>query len=258
MVDWNAEVYARIAEPQFEWGKRVMARLPLAGDETVIDAGCGAGRLTEVLAERLPRGRVVALDASETMLAQARRRLARFGDQVTFVRADLGAHVQHPPVDAIFSTATFHWVLDHDALFRNLRESLRPGGMMVAQWGGGANLARLRGRAAALRAGEAFARYFEDFREPWNYATAEETHERLDRAGFAEISAWLEPAPVRFDDTAGYRDFVTHVVLRDDLARLPDDASRDRFLRYLVDRATEDDPPLELDYWRLNADAKRA
>lgn len=257
MVDWNAEIYARIAEPQFEWGKRVLARLPLAGDETVMDAGCGAGRLTEVLVERLPRGRVVALDASEAMLAQARKRLARFGAQITFVLADLGVQVQHPPVDAVFSTATFHWVLDQDALFENLYESLKPGGLLVAQWGGGANLARLRGRTAALRAGEAFARFFHDFHEPWYYATAEETRERLERTGFADVSTWLEPTPVRFEDEKSYRDFLTHVILRDELARLPDDAARDRFVRYLVERASEDDPPFEFDYWRLNADAKR-
>jgi trans-aconitate 2-methyltransferase len=173
------------------------------------------------------------------------------------VRADLGAYVERERVDAVFSTATFHWVIDHDALFRNLHASLEPGGMLVAQWGGGANLARVRTRAAAMRSGEAFARYFEGFHEPWHYATAEETRERLDRTGFTDISSWLEPAPVRFDDPATYRDFVTHVILRDDLARLPDEAARDRFVRYLCERAAEDDPPFELDYWRLNADAKR-
>ena len=192
------------------------------------------------------------------MLGKARERLERFGDQVTFVRADLQTYVQKPPVDAVFSTATFHWVLDHDALFRNIHASLKPGGRLVAQWGGGANLARFRGRTAALRAGEAFARYFEDFREPWHYATAEETRERLERLGFVDVSTWLEPTPVRFDDEQQYREFVTHVVLRDDLARLPDEAARERFLHYLVERASEDDPPFELDYWRLNADAKRA
>ena len=142
MADWNAEVYARVSAPQFEWGQRVLERLPLAGDETVVDAGCGAGRLTELLLKRLPRGRVVALDASRAMLVEARSRLARFGEQVTFVRADLATHVERPPVDAVFSTATFHWVLDHDALFAGLHATLRSGGRLVAQWGG-ATLAKL-------------------------------------------------------------------------------------------------------------------
>jgi trans-aconitate methyltransferase len=257
MAEWNAEVYARVSEPQFVWGQRVLARLPLAGDEVVVDAGCGAGRLTELLAERLPRGRVVAVDASEPMLVQARKHLARFGDRVEFAHADVTTYVQSPPADAIFSTATFHWVRDHERLFASLHASLRPNGLLVSQFGGGANLAHLRGRTTALRASAQFARFFEGFHEPWNYATAEETRDRLERTGFVDVSAWLEPAPVPFDDVASYREFVTHVILRDDLARLPDAAMREAYVSAVVQQAAGDDPPFELDYWRLNADARK-
>jgi trans-aconitate 2-methyltransferase len=258
MADWNAKVYERISAPQFAWGQRVLERLPLHGDETVVDLGCGGGRLTELLAERLPRGHVVALDASGAMVEQARARLARFGDRVSFVHADAARHVQRPAADAVFSTATFHWVLDHDALFASVAASLRPGGRLVAQCGGGDNLARIRRRAAELRASPALARYFEGFREPWRYATPEETCGRLERAGFGNVRAWLEAAPARFDDAASFREFIVHVVLRDDLSRLPDDAHRARYADALVDAAGGDDPPFELDYWRLNIDARRA
>jgi trans-aconitate 2-methyltransferase len=257
MADWNAEVYARISQPQFAWGQRVLARLPLTGSEVVVDAGCGTGQLTELLAERLPRGRVVALDSSAAMLDQARVRLARFGERVTPVQADVATHVARPPVDAVFSTATFHWVRDHDLLFANIRASLEPGGLLVSQFGGGANLARVRGRAAVLRSSAAFAPFFVGFEEPWHYATAEETRARLERIGFVEVAAWLEPAPVVFDDPATYREFVRHVILRDDLARLPDNASREAYVAAVVEAARDDDPPFELDYWRLNADGKR-
>lgn len=258
MADWNAEVYARVSRPQFEWGKLVLERLPLAGGEAVVDAGCGAGRLTELLAGRVPQGRVVALDDSEAMLVEARARMARFGPRVTFVRADVAAHVERPPVDAVFSTATFHWVRDHDALFRAVHASLKPGGRLVAQWGGGANLARLRGRTAVLRASSACAPCFAGFREPWHYATAEETRARLERAGFVEVKAWLEPAPVRFDDAPAYAEFLTHVILRDELPRLPDDDARRRYVAALVEVSSRDDTPFELDYQRLNAEARRA
>jgi trans-aconitate methyltransferase len=258
MVDWNAQVYARVSEPQFLWGQRVLARLPLAGDETVVDAGCGTGRLTELLAERLQTGRVIAVDASQPMLEKAQAHLERFGDRIVFVRADVADFVASPPADAVFSTATFHWVKDHDRLFTTLHASLRPGGRLVSQFGGGSNLSRVRARTAALRASPAFARFFEGFVEPWHYATAEETRERLERIGFVEVSSWLEAASVRFDDEAGYREFVTHVILRDDLARLPDEAKRDAYVGAVVEQARTDDPPFELDYWRLNADATRA
>jgi trans-aconitate 2-methyltransferase len=253
--DWNATVYARVSEPQLAWGKQVLDRLPLGGDEAVVDSGCGAGRVTELLAERLPRGHVVALDSSAAMIEQARGRLARFGDRVSFVQADAGAHVQQPPVDAIFSTATFHWVKDHDALFASLAASLRPGGRLVAQWGGGRNIARLRERGERQRESPAFARFFAGWEAPWYYATVEETQARLERAGFAGARVWLEPAPVRFDDATSFREFVAAVCLRDYLHRLPGPA-QERFLEPIVEAAAADDPPFELDYWRLNADAR--
>ena len=147
--DWDAATYERIADPQFGWGAAVVERLELEGGETVLDAGCGPGRVTELLLDRLPRGRVVALDGSPAMIGRARERLRPFGDRVRFLVADLGEPIPlAEPVDAILSTATFHWVSDHDALFRNLAAVLRPGGQLVAQCGGAGNLDTV---VAALR-----------------------------------------------------------------------------------------------------------
>ena len=142
--DWDARTYDRVADPMTRWGETVLDRLPLAGDERVLDAGCGSGRVTELLADRLPRGRVVALDGSPAMVEAARQRLARFGDRVEYVVADLGKPLAIEPVDEILSTATFHWVPDHDALFRNLAGVVRPGGRLVAQCGGVGNIAAVR------------------------------------------------------------------------------------------------------------------
>src|SRR5512132_2397634 len=139
--DWDAETYDAIADPQFRWGAAVVDRLELVGDETVLDAGCGSGRVTALVAERLPRGRVIALDGSTSMLETARGRLAPFGQRIRFVLADLMAPLPiDEPVDAVLSTATFHWVPVHDALFAHLGAVLLPGGRLVAQCGGAGNL----------------------------------------------------------------------------------------------------------------------
>ena len=126
--DWNAEKYQRVSEPQWNWGLKVLAELALEGNETVLDAGCGTGRLTAVLLERLPAGRVVALDVSKAMLEVAQRELERFGERVAFIHGDLSALGLHHRCDVVFSTATFHWVLEHAAMLRGLFDALRPGG----------------------------------------------------------------------------------------------------------------------------------
>jgi trans-aconitate 2-methyltransferase len=247
-ADWDGASYDRLSLPQARWGRTVMARLDLEGNETVLDAGCGSGRVTEELLERLPRGHVVALDASPSMLAEARARLADAGDKVTFVEADLlelrpvdlqGAS----PVDAVLSTATFHWVTDHDKLFVNLHDVLRPGGQLVAQCGGEGNIAGVIDAVRALggqRAGT------------WLYASPEQTAERLERAGFTDVETWSHPEMVTFPDGPGLAQFLETVCLREHLATLPP-AERYPFAEAVAAAL----PGGAIDYVRLNMVARR-
>jgi trans-aconitate 2-methyltransferase len=255
-VDWDAAAYERLSDPQFEWGRRVLDRLELRGDERVLDAGCGTGRLTALLAARLPRGHVIAVDRSPAMLEEARRNLAHAGERVTFVEADLTTLELACPVDAIFSTATFHWIREHGLLFRTLFAALAPGGRLEAQCGGGPNLARLRARIATVTA-ERFARHFRGWQEPWLFSGPDEAAERLRQAGFADVATSLEPAPTRFESSSRYAAFLATVVVRPHLERLPSDTLRRAFLDELVAAAVADGDPFVLDYWRLNLRGRR-
>ena len=256
--EWDAATYHRVSAPQVSWGQRVLARLALRGDETVVDAGCGTGRLTAELLERLPRGRVIAVDASANMLREAAAGLVpRFRDRVRFVQADLQTLALPEPVDAIFSTATFHWIPDHPRLFRHLHAALVPGGRLVAQCGGGPNLARLRERVAALMDAPAYAPAFAGWIGPWEFADDATTAARLRVAGFVDVATGLEAAPTTLADAATYGDFLTAVVLRAHLAALPDEGARAAFVGTLTEQAAKDDPPFGLDYWRLKVEGRR-
>jgi trans-aconitate 2-methyltransferase len=258
MREWNAEAYHRVSDPQFEWGQKVLARLPLRGDETVLDVGCGTGRLTEALLERLPAGRVLAVDLSINMLGVAREHLAaRPAARVWFACAEATALPIAGRADAVFSTATLHWVLDHDALFQSVFRALKPGGRLVAQCGGGPNIARINGRCDALMRDSTFAPYYTDWRSPWNFADADATARRLAAAGFTNVRTHLEAAPVLQPDAVRYREFVANVICRNHLALLPEPSLRDQFMNALTAQAAADDPPFELDYWRLNIEAVR-
>jgi trans-aconitate methyltransferase len=258
MREWNAETYHRVSKPQFEWGQRVLTRLPLDGGERVLDIGCGTGRLTDQLLGRLPRGRVVAIDLSENMLRVAREYLApRHAGRVQFARADATALPLHEAVDAVFSTATMHWVLDHPKLFSSVYDALRPRGRFVAQCGGAGNIKDIHDRGDALRRSPEFSPWFAGWYDPWEFATAEATAQRMTAAGFVDVVTSLEAALAVFDTADEFSEFITNVVCRPYLAYLPDEGTKQRFVAELTRQAAFDSPPFSLDYTRLNMDARR-
>jgi trans-aconitate methyltransferase len=256
--EWDAAAYDRLSDPQYQWGLQTLDRADLSGAQLILDAGCGAGRVTAALLERAPASRVVAVDLSRNMLAQAQARLAGpFKGRVSLFCADLSALALRRSVDLVFSTAVFHWIPDHRALFSRLFEALRPGGRLVAHCGGGPNLRRLRTRADALMHQAPFADWFRRWTPVWEYANPEETRTRLAEAGFVDVEAWLQEAPTRLPDAETFHRFNTAVTLRHHVSYLPTEALRAQFIDVLTDLAARDAPPFELDYWRLNLSARR-
>ena len=255
--DWDGAAYQRLSDPQFRWGLRVLDSIELRGDECALDLGCGPGRLTAELLKRLPQGRVIAVDASPSMILTARRELDRFGARLSFLQGDLLNLELHSIADLAFSTAVSHYVHDHARLFRVIHRALKPGGRLVAQCGGGPNLERIRGRSYQLMRDARFAPFFRDWRNPWNYTSPEETAERLRAAGFSEVETGLEEAPIPFENAEAFRQFARTVVVRPYLAAIPDEVRREEFLEALVTQAAEDTPAFTLDYWRLNLQGKR-
>src|SRR4051812_43566494 len=191
--EWDASSYDRMSDPQLAMARDVIDRLDLGGDERVLDAGCGTGRVTEVLAQRVPGGTVIAVDGSEAMVEETRKR------GITAFAADLAELTLEEPVDAILSTATFHWIKDHDRLFARMHAALVPGGRFSAQCGGAGNVANVQ---AAIDAVDHPA--LRGWAGPWNFATPAQTTERLKRAGFTDIWTWLQPWLVEPADPKEY------------------------------------------------------
>ncbi len=255
--EWSSTAYHRLSQPQVGWGKKLLVQLELCGDEVLLDAGCGTGRLTAELLELVPRGRVVAADLSLNMLRTAREYLApQFGERVCFVAADLQDLPFEHAFDGIFSTAAFHWVPDHNRLFGSLYRALRPGGWLRAQCGGQGNLARLLQRVTALATTPPYAPFLGGYKGPWVFADPETAAERLRRAGFVEIETGLESAQTVLQDAEHYCEYLANVTLHRHLARIPDARLRRQFLQEIAQQAANDAPPFCMDYWRLNLRAR--
>jgi trans-aconitate 2-methyltransferase len=240
---WDARTYDRTSGPQQSWASEVLGRLAgIAPDATVLDVGCGTGRVTEALFALVPRGRVLALDASEEMVTLARRRL---GDRARVWCQDVLELDLDRPVDAIVSTATLHWVTDHERLWARLARALRPGGALEVQCGGKGNIAGVREviEAVARDAAPQLAGW-----SPWEFAGPEETERRLREAGFTAIRCWLQQRPTHPEDLDA---FVRTSILAAHLARLPPER-RERFASAVVAKVR-----LPLDYVRLNVSAVR-
>jgi trans-aconitate 2-methyltransferase len=245
--DWDAATYDRVSDPQLSWAREQLPRLELRGDEIVLDAGCGSGRVTSELIQRVPRGRVYAVDVALSMVSHARAALA---DRATVLCQDLVELELPEPVDAVFSNATFHWISDHDALFRSLHRAMEPGAQLVAQCGGRGNIDAFRAAADSVAHEEPFEAYFDGWQRPWNYADDLDAAARLERAGFTAVSCWLEPKSVTPADP---RAFVQTVCLVRHLDPLPE-VLREPFVDRVLARGGH---PLVLEYVRLNMVARR-
>jgi len=246
--DWDAAAYDRVASGVKELGHEVLDRLELRGDETVLDAGCGPGEVTAALVARLPRGRAIAVDASPRMVAAARQRL---GPEVEVVQSDLVDLRLVDPVDAVLSTATFHWIADHARLFGRLRAVLRPGGRLVAQCGGAGNIAAVHAAASAVAREAPFGAHLAGWPGPWNFATAQDTELELTRAGFVDVRCWTSDRAVEPDEPHVY---ARTVLLGAHLEHLPA-ALQEPYVDAVVGRLGAPATPLRIDYVRLNIEA---
>jgi trans-aconitate methyltransferase len=255
-VEWDATAYDKLSDPQFNWGMKLLSSLPLQGGETVMDAGCGSGRLTEELLKRLPLGRVIALDLSANMIQTAQQRVQSAGACVEFHQCDLSNFDIPQQVDGIFSNATFHWVPDHDAMFHSLYRALKPGGWLIGQFGGEGNLARLKARTRELCNVEPFAKYMKEFSDGAHYESEAATRRRMEAAGFIDVETGRHPEPVHFPEPTLMKAFVSKVNLHRYLAALPDELS-ELFAEKIVEMSKADDPPYTLDYMRLTIRARK-
>ena len=255
---WNAELYDRLNKPHRVWAAALLDELALNGDETVMDAGCGSGSVTFMLRDRLPNGKLYAVDGSPEMIEQLTTSIAKQSfSNIVPVHADLTDFTLPEPVDVIFSNAVFHWIHDDDGLFGSLLRALKPGGRLRAQCGGGDNISKLMAIVDAVSARDPFAEHLNGIEEAKNFRTPESAVAAMERAGWADARADTYDAPVELPDPDEADAYLRTIILRVHMRHLPE-SHHDAYIRAVLHEYIErHGPPFTVYYVRLNLWATR-
>jgi trans-aconitate 2-methyltransferase len=190
--NWNAEDYAANSSAQYDWGRALLQRMPLCGGEHILDLGCGDGKLSALLADRVPRGTVTGIDSSAGMLALAQRRWG--GGNRAFVQMDMQALRFDAAFDVVYSNSAVHWAQDHPAVLAGVRRALRPGGRLIMQAPAAGNCVEFVAAAEAVCEESRWRAYFSDFRFPWRFVSRDEYAAWLPATGL--VVDQLKPLPL--------------------------------------------------------------
>lgn len=195
---WNPELYE--ARHAFVWqlGQGILELLRPGKGERILDLGCGTGQLTHQIAES--GADVTGLDSSPDMIGQARQNYPA----LHFVLADAASVQFKEEFDAVFSNAALHWMLEAQQVARSMAEALKPGGRLVAEFGGKGNIAHIETALQVL------TKYYEGPRPtPKTYFPSIPQYTRiLEDAGFEVRMAHLFDRPTPLEGEQGMENWL--------------------------------------------------
>jgi trans-aconitate 2-methyltransferase len=267
--NWDAETYHKVSDIQESWAIELLEKRKVGENEIVMDAGCGTGRVTKIIANKVKRGKVYAVDVDENMIINAKKNLKDLPN-IVFVKSDLADVILPEKIDLVFSNAVIHWILDHKKLFTNFWNLLKPGGKLLIQCGGKGNLDTIPNTLEKVRKSKRFNQYFENWKIPWNFASSEDTIKILNEIGFKDVQANLEEKKAKFRNLQEYILFMKTVVMKPYLSYLSTTDNNnnkiknlfiDEFLNELYNNNKntnrKQNIDLELNYVRLNITARK-
>lgn len=201
---WNAADYRRYSRAQQGWARELIAKLDLQGDEQVMDLGCGDGKVTVEIAAQLPRGQVLGVDSSSSMIQLARQAYPRSGyPNMRFVTGDARELACAQGFDVVFSNAALHWIKDHRPVVAGLSRCVRRGGRILLQMGGEGNAAGILPVVEAVMAEPQWCDYFRDFVSSYGFLGVVEYESLLADYGFTPRRVELIPKDMRHQGEDG-------------------------------------------------------
>ncbi|MBU6409854.1 MAG: methyltransferase domain-containing protein [Verrucomicrobia bacterium] len=239
---WSAADYAANSAVQQNWARELIARLRLGGDERVLDAGCGDGKVTAEIAQAVPRGGVTGIDASPEMIAFAKKTFSpRRFPNLRFQLMDARRIRFRRSFDVVFSNAALHWVDDHPAFLRGAASVLKDGGRLMVSCGG-------RGNAQdvfdALRPEMRLKRrrpFFRGMPMPYFFHAPGDYEKWLPATGFKTFKVRLAPRDAIYGDADAFKAWLRTTWLPY-VQRVPEE-SREEFIAAITKSYLAKHPP---------------
>lgn len=204
--NWNASDYAKNSEAQLQWANELIDKLNLQGNESLLDIGCGDGKITAAIAKILKNGSVCGIDASQTMIdfAQANYPHSHY-QNLTFYQMDAKEIHLEQSFDVVFSNAVLHWVKDHLAVLDKVHDHLKPRGKILFQMGGQGNVGELRRVIDEIVQKSEWQAYFVNFTKPTYFYGPKDYLKWLPEMGFEPLRVELIPKDMQHQGKEGLK-----------------------------------------------------
>ncbi len=255
--EFSGSQYEKASAHQTQWGQELMSLLSLSGTESILDLGCGDGRLTQQLAQLVPHGNVLGIDASAGMIQAAKQ---REGSNLSFLQMDINAMDFREEFDVIFSNAALHWVLDHRRLLHAAHCALKPNGKLLWNFAGNGNCSHFFAVVKELMNQIPYKPFFTQFSWPWYMPTLEEYRTLAKQAGFSEIQVKEVNADRYFADSDSMIRWIDQPSLVPFLQPLPKDlksAFREKTVQQMIRRTIQPDGRCFETFRRIQVQAKK-
>ncbi|MEW6104712.1 MAG: methyltransferase domain-containing protein [bacterium] len=258
MYKWDAEDYHKSSFEQQKWAKELILKLALKGNERVLDIGCGDGKISAEIAEKLPRGSILGIDSSFEMISFAKDNFS--SKNLAFQLQDARGMNFISEFDVVFSTSTLHWVIDHLPVLKGIKRSLKPGGRILLQMAGKGNAAKIIEVSETIVNSKRWNEYFTDFAFPWGFYGTDEYNVWLKDVGLKVKRVELIPKDMIHKGKEGLSGWIRTTWLPY-TQRLPEEL-RDEFIGEIVDKYIKDYPPdnkgfIHIQMMRLEVEAEK-